>query len=551
MPQKKPTIKQRKNRAKPVYKGDKNPIKGAPTLNYATSIKPSISIPMLPSIKPKSPKILRAITSPALQIMFHGPRFTSKSYTNWKEFAAYHEMIPNLQSFIVRNEAKTIAKTVLKTFLRMLKYPSKKHPKNPFEIVGGINFPQRILWDNGGITEFGGLDDPDKILGGDYHMGWYNEVQREKREESFSNLLGCFVGERAGPLPSWVPWRYRMYMDCNPTSPSHFIYRRQVESEALRKAGKEAPLEWYNVLHRDNPMLSNWDDNGNFLGLNERGEHNESDLLNIYPPGYMRDRMVYGIPRGAEGMVYPMWSPKRHVFPMPREFFPPTTVWRWSIDIGGRDPHAIGIFGQIGEKHYLFKEICKSMVMIEDVIKMAEALCKKYKIPKPNAVFIDHNVKDFVLQLQAKGYPVILCEKKSILEGVETFKEALADMRFFVNEFSLEERDPLMGGEPQGLKEEIPSYVHKPPEKRSGNTKDDEPDQTNKNKHFCDLSRYYISSLYLSSIEYDINYSDSYIKDSFEEEDYADINFYGQHLQEEDIGVGDDLQGDYFESFNV
>ena len=114
MPKKKPIIKQRKNRAKPFYNGNKIPVKGAPTLNYATSLKPSISIPMLPSVKPKSPKILRAMTSSANQIMFHGPRFTSKSYTNWKEFAAYHEMIPNLQSFIVRNEAKTIAKTVLK-----------------------------------------------------------------------------------------------------------------------------------------------------------------------------------------------------------------------------------------------------------------------------------------------------------------------------------------------------------------------------------------------------------------------------------------------------
>ena len=264
-------------------------------------------------MKPKSPKLLRAMSSSARQIMFHGPRNTSKSYTHWKCFASYHELIPGLQSFIVRNEAKTIHRTVLKTFLRMCKHPAAKDPRNPFEIVGGINFPQRILWDNGGVTEFGGLDDPDKILGGDYHMGWYNEIQREKREESFSNLLGCFVGDRAGPLPDWVPWRYRLYLDCNPTAPGHFIYRRRQEAREQIKQGIEPTLEWYNVLHEDNPMLSNWDRLGNFLGLNDRGEKNKQDLLDAYPPGYMRDRMVYGIPRAAEGAVYSMWNPKKHV----------------------------------------------------------------------------------------------------------------------------------------------------------------------------------------------------------------------------------------------
>ena len=517
-PNKKP-----KSRIKPKYTGRKHALRKTRVRDALdlSSIKPSIHIPMRPSLKPRSPKLIRAIHSPANMIMFHGPRNTSKSYSHWKTFAAYHELIPGLQSFIVRNEAKTLAKTVIKTFLRMLKHPSAKDPRNPFEIVGGINFPQRILWANGGVTELGGLDDPDKILGGDYHMGWYNEVQREKREESFSNLLGCFVGDRAGPLPSWVPWRYRMYMDGNPTSPAHFIYRRKAEQEELPI--HERILHWYNVLHKDNPMLSKYDDFGNFLGLNERGKNNEKDLLDAYPAGYMRDRMVYGIPRGAEGMVYPMWDPKKHVKLMDMSWFPRNkTIWRWSIDIGGRDPHAIGIFAQVGDRHHLYKEIIKSNVEIREIIIMAEQLCAREGIPKPSAVFIDHNVVDFRLQLEAKGYPVVPADKETILTGVESLREAITDNNFWVNRDSVEERDPLLGTRPIGFKEECPSYAHKPEEKRTGSIKDDEPDPTIREKHSVDLARYYIHSLYLAPIPYGINYSESYTltEEEIEEDDY-------------------------------
>lgn len=494
-------------------------------------------------MKPQSPKLLRAISSSARQIMFHGPRNTSKSYTHWKCFASMHELIPELQSFIVRTEAKTIHRTVLKTFLRMLKYPSDKHKKNPFEIVGGINFPQRILWANGGVTEFGGLDDPEKILGGDYHMGWYNEIHREKREESFSNLLGCFVGDRAGPLPDWVPWRYRLYLDCNPTAPGHFIYRRRREAQDAIKRGEEPTLEWYNILHQDNPMLGNWDPLGNFLGLNDRGQKNEQDLLDAYPPGYMRDRMVYGIPRAAEGVVYPMWSERKHVKLFRMEDFGRDAVWRWSVDIGGRDPHAIGIFVHFNlngrPHHHLFKEVC-SLSKIEDTIEKAEALHKKYKIPKPSAVFIDWNVKDFRDQLEAKGYPIVLADK-DVLSGVEVFKEALADEDFSINPHSLEYREPLLGSNPQGLKEEIPSYAHKPPEKRTGSPKDDLPDMTVGNDHFCDLTRYYFKSLYLAPIAYGISYSEPYIRDR---------NTYDDILDSYDINPNPQPEGNsYYESF--
>ena len=469
--------------------------------------KPSISVPMKPSVKPRSPKIQASIRSRANTIMYHGPRFTSKSFTHWKNFVFWHEMIPNLQSFVVRNEAKTIPRSILKTFLRMLMYPGAKHKKNPFEIVGGINFPQRIIWENGGITEFGGLDDPDKILGGDFHMGWYNEVQRERNEASFSNLLGCLLEGRAGPLPSWVPWEYRLFLDCNPTSPGHFIYRRK----------EEGTIEWYDVLHEDNPLMSRWSGSkpSVFQGFNERGERNIRQLLEMYPPGYMRDRMVYGIPRGAEGMVYPMWDEDENVQVMRRSDYSKSCIWRWAIDIGGRDPHAIAIFVQTDgtpREHHLYKEVCKSSrdgTKISDAIKMAEKIHERENIPKPSAVFIDHNNKEFELQLLEKGYPVVLADK-DILSGVEIMKEAIATRTFKVNKNSLEERDKTLGTALQGFKEEVGSYSHLPPEKRTGTIRDDLPDPSIRDKHFMDASRYYIKSLYLASEGYDINYSENY-----------------------------------------
>ena len=463
---------------------------------------------MVDSISPQSPKLKRFLKSQSRHVVVSGPRDCSKSYTIWKLITFYHENIPNFKSCIVRNEAKTIARTVFGTWARMLKYPSAEHPKNPFIVNGGFNYPSRILWDNGGITEFGGMDDPDKVLGGDYHLAWYNQVEREHREKSYADLVGCMVGHRAGPLPKWVPWRFRMISDANPGSPSHFLYKRYLDDKEKQERDPNyvPQIDWYDFTHKDHPMLFDW----NLMRETEEGKHVLTDLLEAYPEGYMRDRMVYGKWVGAEGMVYQMWNKDTHVKPMQRDDFGKDTVWRWSIDIGGRDPHAIGIFAQVGDTHYLFKEICRSMIKISDVIEITESLTKRYDIPKPNAVFLDWNVKDFQLQLEELGYPVVLADKE-VAPGVENVKQSLSDNKFFVNENSLEQRDPLLMSAPQGFKEEVGSYVHKPLHKRSGKPADDLPDQTNGNDHFCDLVRYYLHSLYLAPIPYEISYGESYI----------------------------------------
>ena len=468
-----------------------------------------IAIPMLPSMPPQSPKLHRLIRSTSRQVMISGPRDCTKSYTTWKLLCFYHENIPNLKSCIVRNEAKTIAKTVFGTFQRMLKYPSAEHPRNPFIVNGGFNYPSRIIWDNGGITELGGMDDPDKVLGGDYHICWYNQIERERRQKAYADLIGCMVGHRAGKLPPEIPWRWRMISDANPGSPSHFLYQQHlVDLQRQKEDSAYQPIiDWYDFTHQDHPMLFDWDN----MQETDEGKHVVSDLLEAYPEGYMRDRMVFGKWKGAEGMVYPMWNEDKHVIDMPRSMFPDgQTTWRWSIDIGGRDPHAIGIFAQVGDKHYLFKEIVRSMVKISDVIETAEELCQAFNIPKPSAVFIDWNVKDFFLQLEEKGYPVVLADKE-ILSGVEIVKEAIGEDNFFVNRKSLDVRDPLLMSSPQGFKEEVGSYVHKPPHKRSGSQKDDEPDQSNGDNHSMDLTRYYLKSNYLMSTPYDISFSDSYM----------------------------------------
>ena len=441
--------------------------------------------------------------------MVSGPRDCSKSYTIWKLICFYHENIPNFKSCIVRNEAKTIAKTVFGTFQRMLKYPSAEHPRNPFIVNGGFNYPSRILWENGGITELGGMDDPDKVLGGDYHLCWYNQVERERRHKSYADLIGCMVGHRAGILPKEIPWRWRMICDANPGSPSHFLYKQHLEDIANAEIAKEegrnftSVIDWYDFNHHDHPMLYDW----NLMKETEAGKHVVGDLLEAYPEGYMRDRMVYGIWRGSEGLVYPMWDEKKHVIDMSMHMFKDAT-WRWSIDIGGRDPHVIGIFAQVGDTHYLFKEVI-SHDKISDVIRMAEKISDAFGIPKPVACFIDHNVVDFRLQLEELGYPVVIADKE-ILAGVEVVKEMIANDHFFVNARSIDVRDPLMMSEPQGWREEVGSYVHKPEHKRTGSVRDDEPDPTIKNKHSMDLVRYYAKSLYLAPTAYDINYSGSY-----------------------------------------
>lgn len=405
----------------------------------------------------------------------NGPRNCGKTMLLWMSLLTLHDVNPNLESLVIRAQARTVSRTLIPTLKnRLLKHPLND-PRQPFRVYGGIETPSHLTWHNGGHTMFGGMDDSGKFLGGEYDFIWYNQFEQENREQAWSDLLGTQAGGRGGNWysPEGVP-RWILVGDCNPDRPEHFLYRS-------RKS-----VDWYDFTHKDSPLL--YQDGG----WTERGRLAFDSLLDAYPEGYMRERMVYGRWVGAQGQVYAMFSPDRHVRKIERDELK-GCEWYASIDWGGTAQHAVGLWAvkpdEDGKNRYcLYKEISRSQVMVTDILDSFDKMLSDYDIPALEAVFVDHN-SEHVLQCQDRGLPVELADK-SVVEGIESVKRVLTQNRITINSESLDERDPNALDKPQGLVEEITGYAYRLPEKRTGSPQDEHP--VKENDHHCDMTRYLI-----------------------------------------------------------
>ena len=450
---------------------------------------------ILPPTSEQAINLVQDIFFDSNEVRVNGPRNCGKTMLIAMSLLTLHDICPNLESLVVRAEARTVSRTIIPTIKnRVLKYPLND-PRQPFRAYGGIESPSHLTWKNGGHTLFGGVDDSAKYLGGEYDFIWYNQFEREKSEQAWADLLGTQAGGRGG---NWYDAdgnaRWILVGDCNPDRPEHFLYRS-------RKS-----VDWYNFTHKDSPALyadGDW---------TERGRRSIDSLLDAYPEGYMRERMVYGRWVGAQGQVYKMFSPERHVRKI-EEGELKGCEWYASIDWGGDGLHAVGLWAvkqnEEGRNHYyLYKEISRCQIMASEVLDLLDKMLNDYDIPALEVLWVDHD-SDHVMQCEERGFPVQRADKSaktalgSVLEGIESVKRVLTQNRITINSESLDERDPNALDKPQGLVEEITGYAHLPQEKRRGSPRDELP--VKENDHHCDMARYLIHPLETSyaGIEFD------------------------------------------------
>ena len=409
-------------------------------------------------------------------------------------------LVAGLQVSVARSEYATIAGTVVKTLSdRIFKYPlgdsRKRHPKNPFTLVGGVDRPQLLRFDNGSEWRFIGLDDKTKRSGTECDIFWLNEGQREDTSEVWGHMGATLAGGRGGN------WRVRgqrfsqMIADANPASKFHWLYKEFHDDD-------DQPLTdgmlWLEFTHQDNPALTN-----PFGNLNADGDQTISDLLRRYPPGFERQRMVWGEWCAAEGVVFSMYQPKVHEIEMKRSDFDAGTEWHMAIDYGGTSPFAVMLTGKKSDGEYwTFKELSMSKCTIEEVIAKMDALLDRYNIRKNSIqnLFADTNVPGFNKALRETEYPVREADK-DILAGINEVKYVIGDNRYFINKNSLDERDPKYDG-PQGFKEEVLGYAYLPKDKQDISAKPDHP--VAKRNHWCDALRYKLYGLRETFIDFAI-----------------------------------------------
>lgn len=446
-------------------------------------------IPRQPWIVPDSPNMIALMTdimnARVPEILVSGPRNGGKSWIISECELSLAEMRPGIQILNLRSEMNAMGGMLSQWDTHILKY-GLDDTRNPFTFHNSTKKEPRthIQFENGSKILFAGMDKPNKALGTAVDFAYYNEVQLEWNETHWSAILGAMEGGRAG---NW-DGKSLAIADMNPTHKRFWAYlRAHPEDENVVSAMKH-----YRVTHRDHPHFYVWPRQQ----WTNKGRRTVDGLDRAYVLGtFDHMRNVLGEFCNAEGAVYPMFDPQRHVQPMQRQDFTENgkfgvPKWRMSVDFGSGSINALGLIAYTPQDrmHRVFKEIYKSEIQVSEFIRLADKLLDAYQIPKSaiEVCYADHQTECWK-QMRDAGYPIKLADKE-VIAGVETCKRVIGDGRWIVNSDSLFEPDmriPI-----RRYVHEVLGYSYKPDEKKNGSVNDDKPQKGD--DHTMDWKRYYL-----------------------------------------------------------
>ena len=121
----------------------------------------------------------------------------------------------------------------------------------------------------------------------------------------------------------------KFWFNCNPEHPYHWFYNEWIKKSEIKN------MLYLHFTMDDNPSLSN---------------EIKSRYKSLYS-GAFYERFVEGKWVAAEGLVYPMFSPEKHV--RRAEHF---EKFYLSCDYGTVNPFSLGLWGKAGEKWYRINE---------------------------------------------------------------------------------------------------------------------------------------------------------------------------------------------------
>ncbi len=259
---------------------------------------------------------------------------------------------------------------------------------------------------NGSSIIIGGLDNADrveKILGNEYITVFLNEATQISYEtmQMVVTRLAQRIHDANGELA--VP---KLILDCNPRGPRHWLHYvgvRHVDPET------EKPLSDYDKWAR----------------LNWSAYDNKENLPAEYLaslealPEVMRDRMLNGIWRDNEGIVYAEFDEDLHViepFDIPADW----TRIR-SIDFGYANPF-VCLWGALDHDNrlYLYREIYKSKVLTSVHAENIKHMTGHEKILYTVA---DHDAEERA-ELESNGIHTVAA-KKEVFLGIQQVKQRL------------------------------------------------------------------------------------------------------------------------------
>ena len=373
---------------------------------------------------------------------------------------------PGMYAIVVRPTYASVRDSLIPQFRdKILRYGFSEHPHNPIlRGYGGEEKPTTLIYKNGARMFFAGMDrNPDKVLGGEYDIVFYNQVE-QGRQEHWEILATRQLESRHG---FWkIPYGNQSMIigDCNPSRKRHWIQAR-----ALRP---DSNLELHYVSLEDNPEFhdgESWTDTGrNYI------EDTKRTLS-----GVMLRRGLYGEWCSPEGVVYPEFDASIHEVDEADIDIQPDWEWSASCDHGSRHPFVFHLYcgPRDRSKLYLYKEVYHTGLDI-DQMKEKVANLMKFK-PQGSSlrwVVADHR-PEINKTLQKLDLPVQNADKE-VLPGIESCREVLVRRKVFFNKDSLAhppDRSRLDAGNPIRTTEEFDRYAYKEEDKLIGSEKDEYP----------------------------------------------------------------------------
>lgn len=416
-----------------------------------------------------------AYNSKRPEILLAGPAGTGKSYVLLAKCLTLLDKYPGCRGLFCRGTRASLTQSGLVTWEKIL---GPDHPiltRRPVtrRVRQSYEFP------NGSELVVAGLDDPGKTLSAEYDFVYIQEATEEGVTlDAYETLLRALRNGK-------TPWTQVM-TDCNPTTPTHWLYRRQ----------DGGPLTMFSSTHRDNPAF--WDRRAN--DWTPAGAAYLENLGRMTGP--RRKRFLGGVWAAAEGLVYDGYDPAKHHHPAGWE---PPKEWRrvWGIDWGFVQPLVVQFWAIDPDKRmHLYREMYRTRTRVEAVAKECAALVDAGDEPKPEAIVADHD-PECIETFKAHGkykkgdesvsLPIRPADKRDRDKGIQLV-QGLFDVqkdgrpRIFFRPDARRHRadaDLQATGKPTGTLDEIIGYTWKVPGPEQAK---DEPIEFN--DHGMDCLRY-------------------------------------------------------------
>jgi phage terminase large subunit len=422
------------------------------------------------------------------EAILSGPYETGKTFATLHKLHALCVKYPGSQAFVMRQTYKSLVNTAIVT------YENKILPVHPDDTGSAIrkyggSRPEFYLYPNGSKILCGGLDNPDKILSGEFDFGYVNQAE-EISLDAWEKLSTRCSG-RAGNAPYT-----QLFADCNPGPPTHWILHRQ-------------RLKVFTQLHQHNPTLY---DQGTGE-LTPQGVKTMDVLSGL--TGLRKKRGLLGLWVAAEGVVYEDYDKTVHVIPSDK--CPPFRNRYMSIDFGYTNPFVAQWWGEDHDgRLYLYREIYMSQRTVRvhcDTIKRLECGAspqewvglsqhQKDQRWRQNGERITYRVADHDAEdratLDENGISTIAA-KKEISVGIEKVQDRLkvqpdGKSRLCIVEDACMEYDPELYREYPGdlhpccTEHEFPVYTW--PEQKEDKVNKEVP--VDLNNHGMDAARYIV-----------------------------------------------------------